>query len=223
MRQAVELEPSEPDWQATLGAVLEAAGKLREAAAAFNRAVAIDPRSEWRDKATSLRTRADLAALPPEFSRIGSAPTVTRGDVAAAIGINLPTLVARAPQRITDIATDVRTHWAAPWILPVTRAGIMSIYPNHTFQPGASVRRTDLATMLVELLRLSRAPELANWQAARPRFADVPATSGAYRTAAIAVAAGILAPTAEARFEPGRAASGAELMVAIDRIKQLAK
>ena len=35
----------------------------------------------------------------------------------------------------------MRGNWAAPWIMAVARAGLMEVYPNHTFQPNAIVRR----------------------------------------------------------------------------------
>ena len=41
--------------------------------------------------------------------------------------------------------TDARNHWAATWIMTVVRAGIIDPFDNHTFQPRALVRRTDLA------------------------------------------------------------------------------
>ena len=40
---------------------------------------------------------------------------------------------------------DLRGHWARPWILTAVRAGVLDAYPNHTFQPGAVVKRAELA------------------------------------------------------------------------------
>lgn len=223
-RRAVQLEPKVGEWHAQLGAVLEALERYGEAAASYNRAVAIEARSEWRTRAAELREKADAARLPAEFGRIASAATVTRGEVAAFIGIRLDTLIASAPRRVTDVATDVRTHWAASWILPVTRAGVMTIYPNHTFQPGATVRRGDLATIAAALVRLAaaRSPELAKWQAARPRFADMPASHASYSAAALAVTARVMDVDANGRFEPTRAVTGRELDTLVERIARIA-
>ncbi len=60
--------------------------------------------------------------------------------------------------------TDTRGSWAGPWILTVTRAGVMEAYPNHTFQPGAVVRRADLAEAARRVLSLIAAekPALAS-------------------------------------------------------------
>jgi tetratricopeptide (TPR) repeat protein len=224
-RKAAEIEPREPEWQAALGAVLEQREKYREASAAYGRAAAMDPRPEWKARSSELREKAELAALPAEFARLTRADSITRADVAAYVGIHLEALIAAAPRRVADVATDVRTHWAAPWILPVTRAGVMTIFPNHTFQPGATVRRSDLAAVVAALVRLaggSRPEDLAHWQAARPRFADLPASHVSYPAAALAVAAGAMAPDEGGRFQPARQARGAELDTAVKRVAELA-
>jgi tetratricopeptide (TPR) repeat protein len=223
-RRAAEIEPREAEWQAALGAVLEARGQYRDAAAAYARAAAIDPRPEWRTRSADLREKAEFASLPEDFLRLPQAPTITRADVAAFVGIRLEDLIDAAPRRVTDVATDVRTHWAAPWIVPVTRAGVMSIYPNHTFQPASTVRRSDLASVVASLVRLvgaSRAADLQRWQAVRPRLADVPATHVSYRSIALAIASGAMTADDAGRFDPARPASGADLDAAVRRISQL--
>jgi tetratricopeptide (TPR) repeat protein len=224
-RRAVEIDPKDAESYAALGAVLEAQERYREAAAEYGRAVAIDPRPTWRDRSTALREKANLSAIPAEFRDLSSAATVSRGQVAALIGTRLEGLVDGAPKRVTAVATDVRTHWASPWILPVTQAGIMEIQPNHTFQPGATVRRRDLARVVSQLLAIVAAErhiDLARWRAARPRFADLPGTNVFYNAAALAVASGAMDAVDGYRFEPARLLTGAELIAAIDRIEQLA-
>jgi hypothetical protein len=107
----------------------------------------------------------------------------------------------------------------------VTRAGIMTVFPNHTFQPATVVRRGDLAaTMaaLVQLVGAGRAAELAKWRAARPRFGDLPPTNVFYAAAALSTAAGVMTADAAGRFEPTRPATGAELAQAVRRIDTLA-
>ncbi|MEO8482915.1 MAG: tetratricopeptide repeat protein [Acidobacteriota bacterium] len=224
-RRTTDLEPREADGHALLGSVLEARGKYREAAAAYARAANLDPRPEWRSRSADLREKAERAALPATFAQLPTAPSVTRAEVAAFIGIRLDALIDAAPRRMTDIATDIRTHWAAPWILPVTRAGVMSIYPNHTFQPAATVRRGDLATMVAALLRLAsagRPAELARWQAARPRFTDLSAGHVSYPAVALAVGSGAMSADSSGRFDPNRLATGADLDTAVRRVGQLA-
>ncbi len=223
-RRATEIEPRDAEWQAALGAVLEANGKYRDASVAYGRAAAIDPRPEWKTRSADLREKAEFAALPEDFMRLPQAPAITRADVAAYIGIRLEDLIDAAPRRVTDVATDVRTHWAAPWIVPVTRAGVMSIYPNHTFQPASTMRRSDLASVVAALVRLvgnDRRSDLQRWLAVRPRLSDVPATHVSYPSIALAIAAGAMSADEAGRFDPARPASGADLDAAVRRISQL--
>ena len=225
LRRAIALEPHDPQWEANLGQVLEAQERYADASAAYARAAALDPRTEWRTRSAELRRRAEMAALPPEFGSLADATAVTRAQAATLIGIRLDSLLRSAPPRALDVATDVRTHWAAPWILPVTRAGIIPVFPNHTFQPDAVLFRGDLAALSVALLHLAaveRPAELAAWQAARPRFEDLPAGHVRYPAGALAVAAGIMDVSAGGRFEPTAPATGADLEAAVRRIETLA-
>ncbi len=221
-RRAVQVDADDDEAHAALGGVLEARGRLRDAAGAYARAASIDPK--WRDRSEALREKADLAAVPAEFRAIPTATSVTRAEVAALIGTRLDKLIESAPRRVTAVATDVRTHWAATWILPVTQAGVMDISPNHLFQPTAPVRRDHLAQIVGQLLNLAaagRTTELAKWKAARPRFADLSTTNVFYTAAALAVSAGAMTAQEGGRFEPLRPATGPEVLAAIARIEQL--
>jgi tetratricopeptide (TPR) repeat protein len=127
VRRAMQIEPREADWQALLGEVFAARGQLREASEAYARADRLEPDESWRTRSRELRDRAESEALPEAFRNVTSAATITRADVAAFVAIQLRDLVSAAPPRVTTVATDVRTHWAAPWILSVTRTGIMTV------------------------------------------------------------------------------------------------
>ena len=223
-RRVVQLEPADTAGYIALADILEAREKYTDAAAALTRAGAIDPRPEWKKRAADLRARAFLAAIPEEFRDTASRPAVTRGEVAAYIGIKLGSLIERAPARPATVVTDVRSHWAAPWITPVTRAGVMTVLPNHTFQPSATVRRNELAEIASALIGLAaggRSAELAKWRAARPRFADVSQTNVYYRSVALAVSAGLLAADAEGRFQPTSPATGRDLVAVVARLADL--
>jgi len=224
IRQALQIDADDAEAYALLGEVLEREGKFGDAADAYGRAVAIDPRAGWRDKRNALRQKADEAALPSDFRAIASAPRATRADVAAMIGLKLGDVLARSTRHIAVVATDVRGHWAAQWIVPVTQAGLMDVLPNHTFQPEASIRRRDFAQIVADLIGLfgaERAADVSRWKSARPRFSDLAGPGGAYQAAALAVAAGVMTPDGD-RFSPDRALTGAELSTAVARLQQIA-
>ena len=100
---------------------------------------------------------------------------MTRADIAALVGVRLESLLARARPRQV-IITDIRGHWAQPWIAPVVRAGVMDTLANYEFEPKRQVRRGELATTVSRLLSLIAAakPELAKkWPGARVAVNDV--------------------------------------------------
>ena len=225
-RRAVELDNADPESLAVLGGVLEAEGKVVDAEEAYARAVSLDPRPAWREKRDALRARARYEALPAEYRAIPGSATVTRAQVAAAVGIDLQPLLARATRTAALVVTDIRSNWAASWILQVVQAGVMDVYPNHTFQPGAVVRRSDLAQAASQLLTLAaagRPEEAAKWRAVRPRLDDVPAGHVAYRAIALCVGAGVMRLDEAGRFWPGRPASGADLTALLAQLKPLAR
>jgi tetratricopeptide (TPR) repeat protein len=222
-RRSIQVDGGDADALAVLGDILERQGKFRDAGDAYTRAFALDPRPAWRDKRTALQQKADEAAMPAEVRAIATSPRVTRADVAAMIGLRLVAVIARSPSRVPAVATDVRGHWAAQWILPVAQAGIMEVFPNHTFQPAGTVRRSELAEIASDLLALAavdRPADLARWKAARPRFSDLPGTHASYAAAALAVASGAMTPEAD-RFLPDRLVSGPELVAAVGRLQQI--
>jgi len=147
-RQAVAIDPQDPSGYVVLGDALEAQGRLQDAVAAYDRALALDPRSVWRERRNALKASADVVSLPPQYRAITQASAVTRADVAAMLGVRLAGALSHAPDRSATVVTDVRGHWAARWILPIVRAGWVEAMPNHTFQPGAVVRRADLAAVV---------------------------------------------------------------------------
>jgi tetratricopeptide (TPR) repeat protein len=224
-QRALELEPTDARNHVVLADVLEAQGQYARAAEAVGAAMVLEPNEALARRAEALRERAALAALPAEFRAIEKATSITRADLAALIGVELEEVVKRAPPQAGGVMTDIRSSWAQPWILSVTRAGFMEPFANHAFQPNATVSRGDLAVVVSRVLTVIAAsrPQLAaKWRNARPKFADLPGGHLRYPAVALAVAAGIMSPTAEGRFEPGRVVSGAEASSVVRRLEDLA-
>jgi tetratricopeptide (TPR) repeat protein len=224
-RRATQLDSGDAEAYAALAAVLEAKNKPRDAAAAYAQAAKIDPRPAWTTKASSLADKADMAAVPADFRTIDTATTVTRAQLAALIGLRLQPVLSKSTEHVNAVATDVRGHWAEPWILPVTQSGVMDVYPNHTFQPGNTVRRTDLARVVSQLLTLiasEKQIDLAKWKAARPAFPDLPVTNVYYASAALAVSAGAMTQLDGNRFGPTTPTTGAAAVAAMTRLQQIA-
>jgi hypothetical protein len=128
-------------------------------------------------------------------------------------------------RRDAALITDVRTHWAATWIMTVARAGVMEPFANHAFQPRTVVRRSDLAQAIARLLRSIAAQhpnQAKTWDNAALKFTDLPPSHLAYPAASAAVAAGVMAIVADNAFQPSRPVSGAEALAAIAKVESLA-
>jgi hypothetical protein len=141
------------------------------------------------------------------------------------LAVRLEPLLGAAQARAGVVMTDIRGHWATPWILAVVRAGVMEPLPNHTFEPAQRVRRADFAQIVHRVLTLAAArnPAMpAGWRGARVSIADLPATHPAYPAVSAAVAAGVLALSDAGQFEPGRPVTGRELVDAVARLESVA-
>ena len=225
LRKANELDASDTAVLVMLGDLLDQSGDVDGALKAYTSALALEPDPSVEQKRAALRGRVELAALPEQYRAIETSPQATRADLAALIAIRLPGLVQAAPVRDVSVLTDLRGNWAERYIGPVARAGIVEAFPNHTYQPRSLLRRVDLAQATSRLLMqiASAQPSRGQaWIGARARFSDMNAGHLAYPAASMAVAAGVMQPTADGAFQPTRVVTGAEASAAIERIRALA-
>jgi tetratricopeptide (TPR) repeat protein len=221
---AVKLDDRDAATHVLLGEIEESRGNLKPALAEYQRARSLNGPGTLDPRIADLERRLALAEMPEAYRAIPDAPKVTRGELAALIGVRLETWIATAPIVRPGLMTDVRSHWANRWIQQVARAGLMDIYPNHTFQPESAVQRTDLAWVVTRVLNVVAARQQAlaqSWRSARPMFSDLPPTHAAYPAAALAVGAGVLQAGPENSFQPTRPISGAEAVAVMDRLEAL--
>jgi tetratricopeptide (TPR) repeat protein len=224
--KALELEPADVRAHTLIGEIHESRNDTVKAVAAYEAALALEPNEAVERKVETLRETLALAALPAEFQAIESAAMLSREQLAALVGVRLDELFKRAPRRNAVVITDTRGSWAIPWIMSVTRAGVMEVYPNHTFQPAATVRRGDLADAASRVLSLIAAekPALASaWRSARRQFADVPPAHLSYPAASVTVEAGVMQPLSDGTFQLSRLVTGAEAVAAVKKLEELAE
>jgi hypothetical protein len=225
LTRATALDPMDAGSLALLGDLLDQQGNPRGALQAYDSALAIEDNPDVASRRGAVAARLELAQLPEQYRSIETSPQMTRGDLAALIGVRLEGLLARAAPRDVGILTDTRGHWAESWIAAVTRAGILEPLPNHTFQPRTIVRRVDLAQALSRLLNLAAVanPSRAGlWTGARGRFTDLSTGHIAYPAVSAAVAAGAMDQAADGTFQPMRVVTGQEAIAALDRVRTLA-
>ncbi len=225
-RRAAALDPDDGAAVLLEAEVLEALGEIEPAIEAYQRAAALDAAPDLAARVDELRRRVAFGLLPQQYRDLDKAPRVTRGDLAALVGIRLQPVVAAAAARTSGLVTDARGHWAAPWITAVARAGLIEPLPNHTFQPGAIVRRGELAQVASRVLAVigRRDPALAErWAGKRLSFPDLGPGNLLHGPASAAIAAGVLARVEGEGFGASRPVSGAEAIAAVERLERLAE
>jgi tetratricopeptide (TPR) repeat protein len=223
-QKAATLNPTEPRNFTTIGEIYEAQAEFAKALDAYSTAFALEPSDALESKIDELRSRVAFASMPAEYRSIETAPTVTRAQLAALFGVRLEDLLKRAPRSNSIVITDTRGSWAAPWILQTARAGIMEVYPNHTFQPNAVVRRGELAQAVSQALSLiaTTNPRVAAvLRSARGRFPDVPPGHPSYHAASVAVESGVMTATPDGSFQLSRPVTGQEAVTAVSKLAEL--
>jgi GTPase len=222
LRRAAALEPTDADGLAALGSALAASGQLREAETVYRRAYAIDPSEALRTELARVAAGLRDAQLPGEVRAIEARGQLSRGDLAALIGVRFETLLRGAPV-VQLVITDLRDDWSRPLIATVAGTGVMEPYPNHTFQPGAPALRADLAAAARRLLALGAParPAVGRYLQERPDIADVSQKHPLYGAAASVVATGVMPLLDGGRFDASRELSGAEATAAVGRLRTL--
>ena len=222
--EAARLDPVDGAAFLLEGEIHEANGDLPSALTAYERADAADPTVETASNIDRVVDLMFLAGLPSEVGEIPSKPNVTRGDLAALIGVRFMELLAAAGVRPV-IITDTRDHWGGEWIQSVADAGIMEVDAAYRFDPSGPVRRGDLADIVAETLELIESQGLGDTKSGdmpAPTFTDMSATHLSYGAAQRAVVAGVMAVLDNDTFQPSRLVTGPEAVETVHRLADLA-
>ena len=224
--KAADLDPADPRAQTLLGEVHEARKDMPAAIAAYEAALKLEPNAALERKLDAMREAAVLEKMPAEFQQIETAATVSREQLAALVGVRLDDLLRRVQRRTAVVITDTRGSWASPWILAVTRAGVMEVYPNHTFQPAAPVDRgelADAASRVLSIIAAEKPAAAAAWRGTKQQFPDLAPTHLSYPAASLSVGAGVLQPLPDGSFQLARPVTGAEAVAAVKKLEALAE
>jgi tetratricopeptide (TPR) repeat protein len=154
-------------------------------------------------------------AMPLEYRAIPDAPRVNRAELAALVAVRVPAL-RRAGAGEPRVAVDISGSWARDQVARVLALGIMEVYPNHTFQPGAIVRRVDLARAAARTLDILRWPV-----APAPAPSDMSSAHLDFAVVERVLAAGLMGLTPAGAFEPWRPVSGREAIDVVDAVARL--
>ena len=221
LEQAIAYDPRAVAAWRLMADLYLAAGDLDRGEQALLRAESIEPSAATSRLLADIEgRRREEVSRPPEYLEIEESAAVTRGQLAALIGIGFPDLLAEAAGAGATIVNDARDHWGYGWVLAVVQAGVMLADTNYRFRPERAVTRGEIAEVLVRVRRLA-AGDSGALPTTRPRFSDLAPGHLRYAAASEAVALGVLAPLERDTFQPGRAVSGAEAVGAVDRLSRL--
>jgi Flp pilus assembly protein TadD len=211
----LEADPS-GDRQVSLrlGTLLLRDGRAEDARTVFRRLLARDPTdAEAARGERAAQDALDFAAQPEEYRRIADASQVTRADFAALLAVRVTALAHEATSAST-VAVDISASWAREHIATILGLGIMDVYPNHTFQPGATMRRGDVARAVARVLDRLGVPS----SAPGPTPTDMGPSHLDREAVVRVVGAGLMALGPGGAFEPWRPVSGRE---AVDIVEAL--
>jgi tetratricopeptide (TPR) repeat protein len=217
---AIELLRADPGGERQvllrLGEMLEAQKDPTSAFEAYRLILLHNPKdAEALQRAYAARDAAELLGTPEEYRRVATASRITRADLAALVAVKV-TALRRQEAGEPDVAVDISGSWAREYILQALALGILDLYPNHTFQPGAIARRGDLARVVGRVLDLLRQPSTS-----APAITDMVSTNLYHDAAARAVGAGLMDLTATGAFEAWRPVAGRDASDVIDALARL--
>jgi tetratricopeptide (TPR) repeat protein len=200
-----------------LGALYSEQGEHARALRTYRRLLEKSPGdSEAMALAESARKAYEMSRMPEEYRRIPDAERINRADLAALVSLKI-TALSRVPTGEPAVAVDISGSWAREQIINVLAHGIMTVYPNHTFQPGATVRRGDVAVAVARVLDRLGQPS----PGPAPKISDMSSNNLLYGAVTRAVAAGLLDLTPGAAFEPWRPVSGRRAIEIMDALARL--
>jgi Flp pilus assembly protein TadD len=199
-----------------LGEVLAGMRDYPRALEVYRRMLALDPQDEDAlRRSREAREALELLSMPEEYRRIPSSPTITRADLAALVMGKVP-LLGRLEPGTAKVAIDISGSWARDQIIRALALDILDVYPNHTFQPAAVVRRGDLAAVVSRVLDLAKSPPAT---LANPR--DMASNSFFRYPAARVVGAGLMDLTEDGNFEAWRPVTGQEAVDVMEGLVRL--
>ena len=183
---------------------------------AYRRLLARDPHdAEAQRRSREVREAVELEQMPEEYRRIATATAITRADLAALVAVKV-TALARVPAGEPRVAVDISGSWARSHIIKALAYDIVTVYPNHTFQPAATARRGDLARAVQRVL------DLLKWPAGpAPNPTDMSHSNVYYYPATRVVGAGLMDLTPAGGFEAWRPASGPEAVAVVEELVRL--
>jgi hypothetical protein len=234
--RAAALDPASPEPHYQLGLAYLAAGERDRARASLERAVALDPGHAGARDALSplLATRYEAAGIPGDYPRIAERSTVSRGELAVALSVELGAdpdrNVWRSDEAVRMDWPELETAWGSRWVRAALARKWITPYADGALHLEDPVTRGSLALLLARIEERTpanpAAADTAAGDGSSGRSGTAPATpanvtfpdlgSRHYLGPAAGRAVRLGLPTREGgRFEPLAVATGLEALRAV--------
>ncbi|QGG47286.1 S-layer homology domain-containing protein [Heliorestis convoluta] len=110
--------------------------------------------------------------------------------------------------------SDIKGHWAEPWITKMVNQNVISGYPDSTYRPDHSITRAEFTTLVNKSFNKHNPNAQANFQ-------DVKTTDWHYSQIASGQAAGYISGYPDGTFRPDNSITREEAAVLIAKVLQL--
>ncbi len=220
--RAAALDRTSPEPAYWLGRAYQQSGDLAAAAEAYGVALRLDPnhRAAAAALAPILGARFEAAGIPGEYALLRDRSTLTRGEMAVVLAVELGADPDRAAWRSDashpEANEELATAWGAKWAKAAASREWITPFADGSFHLDDPVTRAALALALLSVeRRWGIATGAAPPETTTVAFPDVGPRHYLYRAATRATLAGLPRRGETGRFEPWASATGVEMMEAI--------
>jgi tetratricopeptide (TPR) repeat protein len=211
--RAAVLDPRSPEPAYQLGRAYQVAGARDSARIAYSRALILDPgHAAARDSLSGLlRDRYEAAGVPGDYPALAGKPTVSRGELAVVLAVELGADPDKISWRSDEIERtnwpELDQAWGARWLRATLMRRWIPSLPDGSYHLDDLVTRGQLALLIS---RVAAQTGRIGTMGADTTFSDLPARSYLARPAARSYRLGL--PLHEGgRFDPAAAATGDEV------------
>ncbi len=201
--------------------------KRSEAFEYFQEAAELNPGNMEALKYINYITGEDKVkeGLPEEYYTIPYSQSLTREELAALVYFRTDKLKAVKSPPQPQIITDIGGSWAEKYIRKITGYRVMSVYPNHTFQPRAEVNRGEFAQVIVSLLKGLGLYETYRESMPKVKLAydDIDPFNNYYDAVKLVTDLEIIKPGQGGNFNLGQTVTGAMAVEYFDRLDRAAR
>lgn len=216
LKRALEKFPDDFDLVDSYVRVLEKEGNLEEALKTWESIEGKINEELYRRRMEELKAKIRRLKIEEKIKPIRSKVYITRADMAVLLDAyfgDFFEIEDRPP-----IITDLYDKWSRHSIIKITGAGLMEVFPDHTFMPDERVTRGKFAQILYRLL--NKLGLLQKIRVGWVEIKDISHRSRYYKAASLLVGLGIM-DVKDGYFRPHEGVYTEEAIKAMEKLMEL--